>query len=193
MSNATLAKNQYIDVNDLVTLTNIGTETYTGYLESREYECEPGGTIYIPFYLAVKDFGDPRSQPGRAQNIKIRGQNHYIPNRESEVARLCTKYGIYVRITGEGLREAAPKVQLKDQSGGEITTVLDDFKGNSYLPASPEQINERDMLEARLAQITARLDAIDHDDHVTLNTQDAEDDVEEDKPPDFSNSFRGAK
>ena len=185
----TLATNAYVDVSDLVTITNEGDTKWgpVGY-ESREYECDPGKTTYAPFYLIVKEFGDPRSQPKTGQAITIRGVKHFIPSRESEVARLCTVYGIHDNIVGNGLEFKAPHIVVRDQSGVQIPTVLDDLKGNTFLPASPEQINERDMLEARMAQLQVQIDAL-KDNKEPLPPEDG-DDVDEDIPPDYSTGFK---
>jgi hypothetical protein len=189
MMATTLAQNAYVDVSDLVTITNVGDKTWgpVAY-ESREYECAPDKTVYVPFFLVVKEFGDPRSQPKNGQAVVIRGVKHFIPSRESEVARLCTIYGIHDNIVGNGLEARAPHVIVKDQSGIQIPTVLDDMKGNSFLPSSPEQVNERDMLEARMAQLQVQIDAL-KDNQEALPPEDG-DDVDEDGPPSYSPGFK---
>lgn len=179
----TLTKNQFVDVNDLVTLTNDDDFPWEAMYESRTYHADPHRTINVPFYLVVKEFGDPRSSY-KAQKPNIRGVIHYIPNRESEVARLCFQYGIHDNNVGDGLKAKAPHVTIRDQDGTQITTVLDDFKGTHALPATMDDISERDLLEARLAQIQAQLDAL-KDNKTPSNLDDVED-VSEDTPPDLS-------
>jgi hypothetical protein len=152
--------NSNVDVEDIVQVKNIGSQTWRVSWDSKQYKVEPGKTGFIPMHLIIAELGDPRSSEGAGVVTNASGRMSTIPNRSSEVARLCQLYGAYDDIPR--LQRNAPKLELYDQEGERFFSVIEDTEGNSIMSAAPVEQDERSALYTHIAKLTARLDALEN-------------------------------
>jgi hypothetical protein len=170
-------KNEFVDVDDIIQVKNVGTGTWRAGWNSVQYAIPPGKSKYIPMHVIVSEFGDPRSTSSAITVTSPSGRAQAIPSRGSEVARLCQLYGAYDDILK--LQRKAPKIELYDQDGIRIYSPIDDPSGENAMEATPVEGDERSALYTHIAKLTARLDALEHDTqgHTTADPEADDDDI----------------
>lgn len=134
---------------------------------SREYVLSPGKKTYVQLEAATNAFGDPRS--GALQmSVPIgppeAGERLFIPSRDAEVKRLRGRYGILTGddtdfFDGNGTWRV-PKVKLETMDGEELTTVLDDPKGNSVNPAATPTVTQAHDQQLTIEHLTKQVAAL---------------------------------
>jgi hypothetical protein len=159
--------------------------------DGHEYVIAPGTSTTIPFPLACKELGDPRSG-GQEQVVKLEGgQLLRIPSREWERKRLDVLYGCSARIVeakmerGEVLSvsvpEIAPKVRVTTTDGEPISTVIDDWEGDRQL-ILPSDLDSPDALRAQIAQQQRQLEELKRLFEARIANPDTTDTIPEDTP-----------
>lgn len=132
---ATVAPGDFVQV----TVEQMPPNSKKNYIDlgwnNRYYRAEVGKTVAVPFEAVANHFGDPRSS-GTAQAVRYGGPDsapHYVPTRESEVARLRLRYAILTGSEGTFMdadgNVLVPKVKVTTLSGDPVLTVIDDPEG----------------------------------------------------------------
>lgn len=132
---------------EVVHCKNIGTIPHASAFNSRPYVIKPGQSAILEREAAVKDFGD----------WSLRNESAEIHKRLDEYHRVQGHYGCGPdTIRDENTPvwdEVMPRVELSDESGNPIISVLDDPQGNSL----PEDTTGQDGLERQLDLMRQRM------------------------------------
>lgn len=137
--------------------------------DGHEHVIAPGTSATIPFPLACKELGDPRSG-SQEQVVRLEGGNLLrIPARDWERKRLDTLYGVSAKITEAwmdhkeritlSVPEVAPKVRVTTTDGESVDMVVHDWDGMKRL-LLPDDMDSPDALRQQLAQIQREQDQL---------------------------------
>lgn len=129
---------------DFVRVVNQGADDLRLQWDSRHFTVPAGGESFVPFELAAKDFGDPRSSANIAALRDENGAVSFVADRATEVRRLRVLYdngfGDETRIKNH------PTVEVYDLEGNRIYTVLDDPDGERVTPAVQSSFDQADLM-----------------------------------------------
>lgn len=145
-----------------VKVINKGNRPFSIGYDGRTYPLTPSKPSFVPAEAAILWFGDPRSTDSTASFKNPSGVVTVIPDRASEVRRLCVKYG-YVSggelefLTKEGIHSDnnVPKVEVwgtgedEDES---LPIVLNDPEGSSVTPVTVTAADQSDLIALVKAQ-----------------------------------------
>lgn len=137
-----------------VQVINKGNTPFSIQWNSRVHKLEPSKPSYVPVEAAVLWFGDPRSGDSAGSFRTESGEVVVIPDRSSEVRRLCVKYGyqtggeIEFLTKGKGHEDNnVPRVEVRSLDDDSILpTVLSDPLGDEVLPANVSVADNNDLL-----------------------------------------------
>lgn len=140
---------------------------------SRPFVIYEGQEQHIPFELAKKEFGDPRSLEGIYRIKDEYGEEQIIPDRLAEVRRLqnywqdsIVRFREYVpgdrSFAADGISSLLPKVEIYSLTGERIMMVTDDPYGDTVMVEnrSKSEVSQKDaiMLQQSDAINTLRKD-----------------------------------
>ena len=163
---------------EMIRVHNFGGEDYNGRWNSKRYVVRTGKDGFIPFSLAKKDFGDPRSQ---TQKIRLQiDQNvvEYVPSRIDELHRLALNYGIHQNPDDYAqIKSRMPRVALYTIDGEEIPFIVDDpecqiMMGNVDDTDRESLLEELQMMRRRMMMLEAHLASQLPDDEAAAVTTD---------------------
>jgi hypothetical protein len=84
-----------IDSAEFFWIENIGTKPLRYQWAKVVYGIAPSEKKYLPFPIVALYYGDPRSRIGMVQNFQDSTGEGQVPERNSELMRLCVRYGVY--------------------------------------------------------------------------------------------------
>lgn len=119
-------------------------QPYVMTWNSRPYTVHPGQDVYIPFELAKKEFGDPRSLENVIRIKDEYGDEQIVPDRFAEVRRLqnywqnsVIRFREYIpgdrSFAADGISDLLPIVEIYSMSGERILMVTDDPYGDTVV------------------------------------------------------------
>lgn len=146
-----------------VQVINKGNRPFSIQYNGRVYKLEPSKPNYLPAEAAILWFGDPRATDSASSFKNESGGVVVIPDRASEVRRLCVKYGYisggeidFLTKQGEFAENNVPKVEVRTV-GGEgddepLPTILSDPEGESVTPVAVTAADQADLMSLVRAQ-----------------------------------------
>lgn len=139
-----------------VQVTNKGNRPFSIQYAGKVYKLEPSKPNYVPAEAAILWFGDPRSTDSTSSFKTESGGVVVIPDRASEVRRLCVKYGYISGGENEFLSKAeghednaVPDVEVRpvgEDDDDPLPTVLSDPTGESVTPITVTAADQGDLM-----------------------------------------------
>lgn len=142
-----------------VQVTNKGNRPFSIQYNGRVYKLEPSKPNFVPAEAAILWFGDPRATDNASSFKNESGSVIVIPDRSSEVRRLCVKYGYvaggeidFLTKQGEFSDNNVPKVEVRtvggegDEDNEPLPTILSDPEGESVSPVTVTAADQADLM-----------------------------------------------
>jgi hypothetical protein len=83
----------------------------------RTYHIGPMKKRLVPFDVVALYYGDPRSRVGQILSFQDSTGSGQVPERHSEVKRLCIRYGVYEQGAGNIIESLAQRQQEERMAG----------------------------------------------------------------------------